>query len=262
MVRPRLLALSLVVLAGLVLGGAVLGPWPRHDRHLERLRELGLPIYCGGGKGPYVALTFDDGPTTLTPQLLQVLADNQARATFFEIGSKAARSPDLVKAEAGAGAVGDHTWSHVSLPGLGRRRVTDEIDKAKRAIEQGSRARVQLFRPPFGVSDGVVRDVSRGLGLLQVLWNVDSGDVSGGSTTPRAHEIARNLAERVRPGAIVLLHEDEAMPRAIEALQIFLPELRRRGLKAVTVADLLRLDPPDVGAIENGPPACTSTWRP
>jgi peptidoglycan/xylan/chitin deacetylase (PgdA/CDA1 family) len=96
--------------------------------------------------------------------------------------------------------------------------------------------------------------------MLDVLWNIDSGDASGVSTPPSS-QIAQNLRQRVRAGAIVLLHEDETVPRAIGALKLFLPQLRRLGLHAVSVSDLLRLDPPDLRELPNGAGGCNSSWH-
>jgi peptidoglycan-N-acetylglucosamine deacetylase len=260
--RPRRLGVLLAaVVSGFVVLAAVLVTvlWAGGSP-VGRLIRLGYPIYCGGGAHPYVALTFDDGPTRWTPDLLGVLNRGLARATFFEIGEKAARKPDLVKQEAAAGEVGEHTWSHRSLPGLPCAQVVQELGRAKRVIERLSGRPVDLFRPPFAARNATVDEVSHRLGLLTVLWNADSGDASAPST-PSSATIARNLADQVRPGAIVLLHEDETAPRAIGALRIFLPELRRRGLRAVTVSDLLRLDPPVRSELPNGSGGCNSTWH-
>jgi peptidoglycan/xylan/chitin deacetylase (PgdA/CDA1 family) len=258
-VRPR--GLLAFVLAACLAGAAVALVVRHHGRgELQSLLRLGRPIYCGGGKGPYVALTFDDGPTRWTPQLLAILRRNGARATFFEIGQHAAARPDLVRREAQAGAVGDHTWSHRPLTQLGRTAVSFELGKAKDTIESAAGAGVVLFRPPFGAGDAVVDRAARRLGLLEILWNVDSGDASGASTLPSA-EIARNLRDRVRAGSIVLLHEDQTVPRTVDAMRSFLPELRRRGLRAVTVPELLRLDPPVRAQIPKGSGGCNSTWH-
>jgi peptidoglycan-N-acetylglucosamine deacetylase len=223
------------------------------------LIALGKPVYCGGGTGPYVALTFDDGPTFYTRDLLQVLAQYGARATFFEIGRKAARHPRLVPLEAAAGEVADHSWSHPTMTGLSPARVVTQLLRAKRRIEKISGQPVDLFRPPFGDDDPLVASVAQGLGLLVVLWNVDSGDASAPST-PSPEVLARQLADRVQPGAIVLLHEDVTVPTAVNALRIFLPVLAQRGLKAVTVSELLQLDPPAPGSLGNVG-ACNVTWR-
>lgn len=259
--RARLLG-SAAVLGVLALGGAGFAVF-RHDgkgSELQSLLALGQPIYCGGGRGPYVALTFDDGPTRYTPELLRVLRKNGARATFFEIGQKAAGNPDLVRAEAAAGAVGNHTWSHRYLPNLSAGEIEREIQKANKKIAALSGSGVAFFRPPFGARNATVDRIARKLGVLEVLWNADSGDASE-PTTPSSERIYHHLLDRVRPGSIVLLHEDVTVPRALGAVRLFLPELRRRGLKAVTVPELLRLDPPVRAELANGAGGCNSTWH-
>ena len=253
-------AIGLGSLVAAVAAGIVLvGVWTGDGRSdVERLIGNGLPVYCGGGTGPYVALTFDDGPSPWSRQLTALLRANGTRATFFEIGQKAARHPDLVRLEAATGEIGDHSWSHPALESLTTSRITEELERADRVESEIGGQNVQLARPPFGATDPRVAEVARQLGLLVVLWNVDSGDASA-ATTPPSRVVARQLAERVRAGAIVLLHEDETVPTALGARREFLPELRQRGLHAVTVSDLLRLDPPSRDSIGNRG-ACHSTW--
>jgi peptidoglycan-N-acetylglucosamine deacetylase len=246
------LAISLAAVAAARHGG--------HGSELDSLVKLGEPIYCGGGAGPYVALTFDDGPTAFTPELVRVLRANGARGTFFEIGRQAAKHPELTRVEASAGAVGTHTWSHADLSQLSGVGVERELRMGVAAIESASRTRVRLFRPPFGAGGATVDGAARHLGLVTVLWNVDSGDASGPSTPP-SRVTDRRLLERVRPGSIVLLHEDVTVPRNVGAMRLFLPALRRRGLKAVTVPDLFRLDPPVRSEIPNGSGGCNVTWH-
>jgi peptidoglycan/xylan/chitin deacetylase (PgdA/CDA1 family) len=251
--------LMLLVVALVAAGFAVFtSRGPRSE--VRPLVALGEPIYCGGGKGPYVALTFDDGPTPFTPELLRVLRQNGARATFFEIGEKVAKHPDLARMEAAAGAVGNHTWSHPDLPGLSAAAIDKEVGRANDVIASESGRTVSFFRPPFGARNAEVDRVARRLGLLEVLWNVDSGDASVASTPPSTI-IDRNLLDRVRAGAIVLLHEDVTVPRALNAVRMFLPKLRRRGLKAVTLNELLRRDPPVRSELPNGAGGCNSSWH-
>jgi peptidoglycan/xylan/chitin deacetylase (PgdA/CDA1 family) len=260
--RKRVLAAAAVaIVAAAGIGFGVFHHGGRSAKaEVRRLLSTGFPVYCGGGKGPYVALTFDDGPTRWTPELVKVLRGNGARATFFEIGKKAAASPGLVRLEASAGEVGDHSWSHPSLPALPNAQVVGQLERQQDAVEQITGNRPHLYRPPFEAHDARVDSIAAGLGLLDVLWNVDSGDASGISTPPSSR-ILQNLLERVRPGGIVLLHEDETSPRALAAVKLFLPQLRRLGLHAVTVSDLLRLDPPDTSELPNGSGGCNSTWH-
>jgi peptidoglycan/xylan/chitin deacetylase (PgdA/CDA1 family) len=220
-----------------------------------RFAKLGLPIYCGGGKGRYVALTFDDGPGPYTQQLLDVLARHRARATFFLIGQRVERRPELAKLELRYGAVGQHSWSHPVLKGLPPDQLDYQLRTPQTSMRQVLGRRVRLFRPPFGARDEAVDAKAKELGLLQVLWNVDSGDASEPST-PSPEKIAQNLADRVKPGAIVLLHENITGAPSIRGLDLFLPMLKSRGLIAVSVPELLALDPPAVSDVRKGPANC------
>jgi len=97
---------------------------PSEHEAVSLLLELKAPVYCGAGAKPLVALTFDDGPGPYSAQLVDVLRRHGARATFFEIGRKAASHPGLVRAELSAGAVGNHSWSHPDLTQLETAAVT------------------------------------------------------------------------------------------------------------------------------------------
>jgi peptidoglycan-N-acetylglucosamine deacetylase len=256
---------ALLVAAVLAVAGATAAAFAVEEGQgrsaLAEVRELiatGYPVYCGGGTGPYVALTFDDGPTRWTPQLVKALRANDARSTFFELGEKAAARPNLVLLEAAAGEVGDHSWSHPS-PTLPNAKV-GELEAQQDAVRRITGERPRLFRPPFAAHDARVDSIAADLGLLDVLWNIDSGDASELST-PSSAGIAQTLEREVRAGAIVLLHEDETVPRTVDALKLFLPQLRQLGLHAVTVSDLLRLDPPDPRELPNGEGGCNSTWH-
>lgn len=252
-----------VVAFGLGVGIGIFVTRPRDPSEHEavsRLLELKAPVYCGAGAKPLVALTFDDRPGPYSARLVALLRQNGARATFFEIGRKAAAHRDLVRAELSAGALGDHSWSHPDLTQLESAAATRQLASTQRTIESVSRKDVVVFRPPFGSNDPRSLDLGGRLGMLEVLWNVDSGDASGAST-PSSDEIARNLAERVRPGAIVLLHEDEQVPATLDALQTFLPWLKSHGLRAVTVPELLAHDLPRADQVAKGVGGCNVQWH-
>jgi peptidoglycan/xylan/chitin deacetylase (PgdA/CDA1 family) len=233
---------------------------PSEHEAVRRLLALKMPVYCGAGAKPLVALTFDDGPGPYSAQLVDLLRRNGARATFLEIGSKAAKHHALVRAELSAGAVGNHSWSHPDLTQLESAAVTRQLASTERTIESVGGRKVLVFRPPFGSNDPRSLELAGHLGMLEVLWNVDSGDASGAST-PSSDQIARNLTEGVRPGAIVLLHEDEQVPATLDALRTFLPWLKRHGLRAVTVPELLAHDLPTAEQVAKGAGGCHVSWH-
>jgi peptidoglycan-N-acetylglucosamine deacetylase len=256
-VSPRRLALAAAVLVGVVAGAAGAAPSPT----FQQLLDAGIPIYCGGGTQPYVALTFDDGPGPYSAQLVAVLRQYHARATFFNIGQKVVRKPRLVRLEASVGTIGDHSFTHPNLITLPPAQIRSELARTQKAVWKATRRKVRLFRPPFGDNATEILQIARGLGMLEVMWNQDSGDASEAST-PSSQEIYQNLVDRVKAGGIVLMHEDEVVPRTLDALRMFLPVLEQEGLHAVSVPALLRLDPPPLDAVAKGSGGCNSSWRP
>lgn len=191
------------------------------------------------------ALTFDDGPhPEHTPRMLEVLARHRAMATFFMLGRNAAAHPEVVAQVAAAGhAIGNHTHDHVRMPETPRWERLRQLRACGRAVAPfGAR----LFRPPFGGQSWGSRFDVLLSGRQVIVWNVQVDDWN---CDDRA-VLAGRLAGGLRPGAIILLHDDIADPRSdstidrgplIGALDDFLgryggeyefltvPELLRRG---------------------------------
>ena len=216
---------------------------------IRRLLPLGVPIYCSGGRGRYVALTLDDGPSELTPQFHRLLKRYGVRPTFFVVGGNmtSATLAGYARAHAKLGAVGDHTWTHANLSQVSDAQVEEEIVRAKVAIERVTGAPVLVFRPPQGAHTAMVARVTRENGMLEILWNTESRDWDGSKT---ARQIADNVLAGLKPGSIVVMHETK--PETLAALRDFvLPELERRNLKAVTVPELLALDPPSLAQVRD-----------
>ena len=222
----------------------------RAARAVARFRDAGRPVYCGAGTHRYVAITLDDGPSSQTREILRTLRRWNARATFFLVGSQVLMRKRLVDSETFVGSVGDHTWSHAALTRLSKRDAWSEIERT-RALLAKSRGRIDLFRPPYGARDATVDALVHRAGMLPVMWSLDSED-SAGDVGWRY--VARMVLQNVRPGSIVLLHENQ--PEAPQALRRILPQLRARGFKFVTVPELLALDPPSRAQVRRGLLGC------
>jgi peptidoglycan/xylan/chitin deacetylase (PgdA/CDA1 family) len=213
---------------------------------VKRLLKLGYPVLCGGGKGNAIAMTFDDGPGPYTPTMRNILERRGLRATFFLVGRVVELWPLEPRREAKLGALGDHSWSHPYLPGLPDVAIDDELRRALELIKEKSKAPVLLFRPPYGGRDGRVDRIARDLGLLQVIWSVDSGDAAGADV----EGVYRNILAGLKPGAIILMHENRATTIK-SLLRYVLPEIKRRKLRTVSVPELLALDPPSLEQLRN-----------
>lgn len=151
---------------------------------------------------PLMALTFDDGPDpATTPALLDALARLGARATFFVVGARAERHPALIARIAAEGhEIGNHSWSHPSLPTLASAEIAAQIGRTRGAL--GTLGR-RLMRPPYGDQDFRTNRIARGLGYRVVLWNISGADWMGHDSATLAERIVAQAA----PGAIVLLHD-------------------------------------------------------
>ncbi len=149
-----------------------------------------------------VYLSVDDGPNPpYTAQVLDLLAQYHADATFFVVGRQAELYPDLVQRMAAEGhTVGNHTFTHRGLRGLPRDVFNTEVLKTQAALwPLGARC----LRPPFGSRDALTPRYAAALGYSVVMWTIDPKDF----TRPGAERIASFVLQRVRPGSIVLLHD-------------------------------------------------------
>ena len=219
---------------------------------VDRFARLGLPVYCGGAGKREVALTFDDGPGPYTLQMVRILRRDRARATFFLVGKELTGFPGVPRAEATVAALGDHTWTHPDLAGLRAGRVALELGGTRRAIDTVAGSRVRLFRPPYGITDPVVAHEAWTLGMVEVLWSVDSTDSAPGASIARTVATVEHL---VRPGSIVLMHENRGTTLA--AVHYWLLRfLAGRHLEPVSVPQLLMDDAPTPAQLRAGRAGC------
>jgi peptidoglycan-N-acetylglucosamine deacetylase len=207
---------------------------------LDFFAARGQPLYCGGSAGRYVALTFDDGPGRYTDLVLRILEQAHVKATFFLVGRRVRPWAARVRTEIqSSAALGIHTWSHPSLVQLAEPQVVSQIVRTRSAIVAVTGKRPALFRPPYGNRNSLVDGVARRLGLVEVLWSIDSGDSQGKNWAGIGREVLKNA----QPGSIILMHDNRG--QTVRALKyLILPGLKKRGFIPVTVPELLVLDPP------------------
>jgi peptidoglycan/xylan/chitin deacetylase (PgdA/CDA1 family) len=199
----------------------------------------------GTARKPEVALTFDDGPGPYTPGVLSVLERYGVHATFFIIGRMLQYFSESARREVRDGDVlGDHTQTHPAMARLSAHDQYEQIfEQAARVELQGAR-RPDLFRPPYGSFDATTMAQLARLHMLMVLWSVDTDDYA----QPGVGAIVQRALEGAHPGAIILMHDaGGTRTETVEALPIIIRALRARGLKPVTVPQLLADDPPAPG---------------
>jgi peptidoglycan/xylan/chitin deacetylase (PgdA/CDA1 family) len=212
-------------------------------------------VYCGGHRGHLIALTFDDGPGVYTRLAIHKLRTARLHATFFLVGKEIRAYPKLAPLERSVGAFGDHTMTHPFLPALGRGAIVQQLTAARSLIERTVQEPVALFRPPYGGRTRAIDAEARRLGMVEVLWNVDSADSLGASYAG----IERNVIAGLRPGSIILMHENHG--QTIRALPVIFAAIKRRHLHAVTLPQLLTADPPSARQLRRGSAGCAVEVR-
>lgn len=229
----RLAALAGLLAAAACYGYAALAP---------SSQLFGAVIACGAAGRGQVALTFDDGPDpSVTPRILDALRAAGAHATFFVVGERALRHPELVRRMAAEGhLVASHSSAHRALPLRSRAAIEADLRAASAAIA-ASAPPPRYFRPPYGFRDGRVLAVARELGLDTVLWSCSPRDWQ----EPEPETIVERTLETVADGDIVLLHDgdgtaDAGRPNTAAALPALLAGLAERGLRLVRVDELER----------------------
>jgi peptidoglycan/xylan/chitin deacetylase (PgdA/CDA1 family) len=188
-----------------------------------------------------LALTFDDGPTRGTLELLDLLDRLGVRATFFACGFHVDRSPAVAREVAARGhELGNHTYSHVPLHLRSAAFIHDEIARAQDAIVSVTGCTPKLFRAPYGVRWLGLRSAQQKLGLLGVMWTVIGSDWR--LPAPR---VTRRIVSGAAPGAIICLHDgrelavDPDISNTLEAVRTAVPVLLDRGFRFETVSELL-----------------------
>jgi peptidoglycan/xylan/chitin deacetylase (PgdA/CDA1 family) len=189
---------------GLIAGGyayAAMGPGS----------QLFGPTLTAPRRPGELALTFDDGPNpACTPRLLDTLASQNVRATFFLIGRYAQAEPDLVRRIAAAGhLIGNHSWSHPNLAITPARRIEEELSRTRDTLQQIAGAPIRCFRPPFGARRPIVLKIARSLGMTPVLWNAITTDWSEPSSEKITERLCAKIDRNQRRGwaTNIVLHD-------------------------------------------------------
>ena len=210
-------------------------PEPALDQALlqEKAREQALARGIDPGK-PMIALTFDDGPQPGTTEVLAVLKQYGALATFFILGKNIEGNEEILRERAQAGhELGVHSWYHSDFTKISQSAVGSQVKRTMDTVLELTGREISLVRPPFGALNRLARRPLTGMGLPVILWNVDSLDWK----TRSAKSTAKNLLQKAAPGAIVLMHD--VWLSTAEALKTALPELLSRGYQLVTVSEMM-----------------------
>jgi peptidoglycan/xylan/chitin deacetylase (PgdA/CDA1 family) len=192
---------------------------------------------------PAIAITFDDGPTEpYTSEILDVLRSFGARATFFVLGARADAAPDVVRRAARDGhEIGNHTWDHAALPLRTAPAIRQTIRRTSDLVERLTGLRPRVFRAPFGWRNPWLGGAARREGCEPIAWTVGVHDTD----RPGVDAIVERSIEGFVDGSILLLHDGRSLDpdpdasQVVAALPRILEEAQRRGLRLLTVSQLL-----------------------
>jgi peptidoglycan-N-acetylglucosamine deacetylase len=207
-----------------------------------RASEVFAPsIWRGPRDRPTLALTFDDGPSEYTPQVLDILNRYSIPSTFFQCGANVERLPEIARQVLAAGhVIGNHTHTHPPLYLRSPRFIHQEISRAQQSIRRHTGAAPEWFRAPFGARWFGLREAQRSLGLTGVMWTVIGYDWK-----LTADGVVDRVARGAANGAILCLHDGRELQVkpdigvTVEALRRLLPILLDRGYKFETLGRLL-----------------------
>ena len=187
-----------------------------------------------------IALTFDDGPDRdKTPQILALLKQYQAKATFFVLGNRVEKFPEIVMQESLEGhEIGNHSYDHSSFLNIPKEKLLLELNLTQDAIYKAIGQKATLFRPPGGNYSETSVNICKENELLMVLWSWDQDTKDWAS--PDVNTIVNRVLSNIHNGDIILMHDYVYKgTNTVEALKILLPELIKRGYSFVTVSELL-----------------------
>lgn len=209
----------------------------------RRAPVFGRIVSRGRPRSPAIAITFDDGPTEpYTSQILDVLRQFGARATFFVLGARAQQAPALVRRAAQEGhEIGNHTWDHAALPLRTPSAMRVTIRRTSDLVDNITGVRPRVFRAPFGWRNPWLDSAARREGCEPIAWTVGVYDTD----RPGVEAIVSRAIEGFVDGSIILLHDGRSFDpepdasQVVDALPLILREAQQRGFRLLTVSELL-----------------------
>ena len=190
-------------------------------------------------KEKHVAITFDDGPSTnFTPQILELLESYNAKATFFCIGKHIEMHPELIKKITAQGhTIGNHSYSHSSyFDFFGKQKVKDEIAKTDNLVRSIIHKKMNLFRPPYGITNPAIAKAIKHTKHHVIGWNIRSLD----TVKSDEQQILNRITKHISPGSVILLHD--TMEITVVVLEQLLLFLQQNGYQSITIDALFNIE--------------------
>jgi peptidoglycan/xylan/chitin deacetylase (PgdA/CDA1 family) len=200
--------------------------------------QLFIKTYCNNphssGK---IAITFDDGPHENTSEILNLLDQYHAKASFFLIGKNIVKHYDIANEIHQRGhLVGNHSFSHKNtFPLLSQKKMEEELKKTQYELKKITGQENLFFRPPFGVTNPTIARTVRKLNLQTIGWNIRSFDTKKSLSTEK---IAETIVSKLNAGDIILLHDKTR--NICRLTEKILHHLKQKNLTAVTIDELIK----------------------
>jgi peptidoglycan/xylan/chitin deacetylase (PgdA/CDA1 family) len=218
-----------------------IAPTPVQEMEMQKPAGQNIGYSSVHVPGPYIAMTFDDGPHgVLTPRLLDLLASRNIKATFFVLGQCAQEHPDVLKRAAAEGhEIANHSWSHPAFSKMSDEGIRSQIERTQQIIQQVTGKAPVLLRPPYGAISARQKEwINKTFGLHVILWSVDPLDWK----RPGPAVVTRRIVSETHPGSIILAHDIHE--GTVEAMADTLDQLLAKGFKFVTVSQLMAMEVP------------------
>lgn len=224
--------LAMVVVAVLLAvsfeGGAAAQVWFGYSTRL-------VPVYRVDTQEKQVAISFDAAwGADKTQQIMEVLGEYNAGATFFLVGFWVDKYPEMVKEIDEAGfEIGTHSNTHPDMAKISQENIAKELDISSEKIKAITGKEVSLFRPPYGSYNNDLINACSQRNLIPIQWDVDSLDWKGLS----AVDITSRVVDKVQNGSIILMHNNA--DNVVDAVKMVLERLTNEGYKVTSVGDLV-----------------------
>ena len=194
-----------------------------------------VPIYNVSTEEKQVAISFDAAwGADKTEEIIDVLSQYNAKATFFLVGFWVDKYPDMVKRIDDAGLeIGTHSNTHPDMAKISENSVREELSSSMEKISAITGKDVKVFRPPYGAYNNTLLSVCDELGLKAIQWDVDSLDWKGLS----ASEVTKRVMDKAKNGSIILMHNNA--DNVVESTRLTLDYLTRSGYKVTSVGELI-----------------------
>ncbi len=197
--------------------------------HTGILHRMLFPSMVWRMPGKKVFITFDDGPHSITPKILDTLKKHSVRATFFLSGKNIVGREEIVRRISTEGhSIGIHAYNHSRLLSFSKKRTKNEIEQTLQLLTQLVPQKIRLFRPPFGFFSWNTIAVAREFGLLLIMWSCLTGDFYDWTT----ERVVNNTLKNLTTGSILVFHDNDlTQNKIISILEDVIPKIKQHGFE-------------------------------